>query len=327
MTPEEQFFNILSQRFPQAFLIICVLGLLIFFIKSFVEIRSRLHASKINKLISKLTLGLVQSNKIEGIALSLQGTLNKIHDISSQIAEHAPSEFIHSNIEKLQKLISRLLEDWQYKPHVHIEKNDASILVEISQSLFKAAGLVSRDFFVQSSLSLRRLLEDLNSLCTEAETKVNQIQDMSGEDQTEKRKGIDKVAAIKSAGAFISILFCILGIYSLERNSGYLTDLKWKLSLSSKSLKETIGKNKELESLSERASKEIESLQQKNETYELETNRQKSLVAELNDKNAEITQSNSDLKQQYLAQKENVTSQKNELLELNKKISEHQKLL
>lgn len=212
---DNDFFKNIIDQFPTLALWIGCTAALIWLIRSFMDIRSKAHVSKLNKEVLNITITLLKTNELVGSLDNLQNIISDLEKNAKKISEIESSEKIKDVKKNLDKLLNVLPDNWKYRKTVSVDAEWLKEFSEIIDGMSVYLGNFSKD-----NSYLKKSTKELSKQSSSVFFAIENVL-KSAKNQEEKSKDtINWIATAKGASAlviFITFLSSIL-LNSTMRN-------------------------------------------------------------------------------------------------------------
>lgn len=246
------------QQFPFVAFIIGCIGSFIWFIKSIMDIRSRILVSNINKEVLKITLSSVKSQELIKELAKLQKLVSDFDQYVSETNVVSSPE-IESFKKRIEALANELPDDWKNQNEIRISQNWLENFWEMNESI-KGANHKKRS---ESNRSVDKLSSKSTIVFYAIEELIQSI--VNHKKRTES--AVNWIAAVKGAGAFSILVVCSLGLLSTinvqkkmqlasqklnDRNRSYQEKIERLVEERSKAKHQLVSKTNQLKNLSDK---------------------------------------------------------------------------
>lgn len=210
---DNEFIKNIVELSPRLALLVGCIGVVIWVVKSLMEIRSKRHISKLNKKVLEVTLSSVKSKELIDKLNFLQDSISELEKASKLVSD---GTFL-SNIERVDKRIDALLDklpkDWAYQKNINVS---IEWINELSNTVQFLKNIPASEVSLNES-TFQYLVEDFSKKTEVSFFVIEELISTISRYRRQSDETINWISTIKGAGALSILLVFSFGIVSYNQ--------------------------------------------------------------------------------------------------------------
>ena len=217
---DNEFLNELIQQFPEFALIVCFVSAMLWLLKTIIDIKNKLQGSKFNKKILEISLSTIKSQELINKLNTLQDIVSELDAVSNRLTNRQFVDEIKELRERLESLENELPEDYKFRKTITVKFSWLNSFVMLGPSIENILlGQKAKDRNSFDS-TLSEFSQKVEMTFFAIEEIINSILRYKSESES----AIDRVSALKGAGAL-----CLAIFFGFSLNSQYENEKKLQL--------------------------------------------------------------------------------------------------